>query len=60
MVNLKSAYAMGDRVTIKEISWPAKVVEIRFEGLNTWYKVQYWCESKNLTTDCDEEELCLS
>ena len=55
MINTK--FDIGQAVTILEIGLIARVVEIRFEGKNLYYKVQYWLEGKVYFVDMDEGEL---
>jgi hypothetical protein len=58
MSKLTVAYDLGDHVILKDVQWPGRVQEIRFEGKNVWYKISYWHEMKNCCIDVAEDELC--
>ena len=54
---INTKYDIGQAVTILEIGLIARVVEIRQDGKNLWYKCQYWMEGKLYFVDMDEGEL---
>lgn len=55
MINTK--FDIGQRVVITDIQLWGRVVEIRQDGLNLWYKTQYWYEGKCNFMDLSEDEL---
>jgi hypothetical protein len=41
---IQTKYDIDQRVIIIEPGYHARIVEIRQDGLNLWYKCQYWEE----------------
>jgi hypothetical protein len=54
---ITTKYDIGQAVTILEIGLIARIVEIRQDGKNLWYKTQYWMEGKVFFIDLDEGEI---
>ena len=56
-MNIQTKYDIGQAVTILEIGLICRIIEIRQDGKNLWYKCQYWMEGKVYYVDMDEGEL---
>jgi len=54
---INTKFDIGQKVTIIEPGYRGRIVEIRQDGLNLWYKTQYWEDGKCNFIDLCEDEL---
>ena len=54
---INTAFNIGQKVIIIDPGYHGRVVEIRQDGLNLWYKTQYWEDGKCNFIDLSEDEL---
>jgi hypothetical protein len=54
---INTLYDIGQHVIIMEPKYAGRVTEIRQDGLNLFYKVQYWYDGKCNFIDLCENEL---
>jgi hypothetical protein len=56
-MNIITKFDIGQRVIILDPGYHGRIVEIRQDGLNLWYKTQYWEDGKCNFIDLSADEL---
>lgn len=56
-MTIQTKFDIGQRIRIKEISWPGTITQIRKDGKDLWYEVDYWSDMEMKCVTLSENEI---